>query len=307
MLPAVVWQGFYNVAVTGDPLVMPYKVHDAAYAACPTFLCQSVGTVPQYRHPELADFHVGWERLRFLQKHAFYGLNGSLFTRLMNFLEFFVGGVFVLPLVALWRNCRDRWLWLAAAVCGLVFLALTQTVDLTAHYAAPVTALVFVQIAAGMRVLSSWRWKNLPAGRWLAAAVVAVCVFEFAMPLSRVWQTGFYSNFGNARQQIMQKLESDGQRHLVFVRYSADHDCHREWVYNRADIDAATVVWAREISPIEDHRLRDYYANRKAWVVIADAKPPRLLALDDAALAAYRRRPNPYRLEEASRVTPVVR
>ena len=89
--------------------------------------------------------------------------------------------------------------------------------------------------------------------------------------------------------------------------YSPDHDCHCEWVYNRANIDAARVVWAREISPVEDQRLREYYPNRKSWVVIADATPPRLLAVDNAALAAYPRRPNPYRLEEASRGTQAVR
>ena len=86
------------------------------------------------------------------------------------------------------------------------------------------------------------------------------------------------------------------------MRYSPDHDCHTEWVYNQADIDSSTVVWAREISPAEDRRLRKYYADRKAWVVIADEWPPRLLPYDDAALAAYPRRPNSY-LSQASKAS----
>ena len=147
-----------------------------------------------------------------------------------------------------------------------------------------------------MRRLRGWRWKGFRTGRWLSAAVVAVCVLEYVVPLGRTWYLG---ECPSARQQVMRRLESDGRRHLVFVRYAPDHDCHQEWVYNRADIDGSTVVWAREISPAEDRRLREYYADRKAWVMIADAKPPRLLPYGDVALAAYPRRPNPHPTQDS--------
>jgi hypothetical protein len=62
------------------------------------------------------------------------------------------------------------------------------------------------------------------------------------------------------------------------VHYGADHDIHREWVYNRADIDRAKVVWAREMSPAEDRELKSYFRDRKIWVVDADAAEPRLTA-----------------------------
>jgi hypothetical protein len=303
LVPAAAWLASYHTAVTGNPLVMPYRVYDAAYESCPTFLWQSPGPVLSYRHAEIADFFVGWERPRFLRRQAFFGVNPALATRFRVFFEFFIGIVFALPLVALWRNCRDRWLWLAAATCGLVFLALTQTFWLQAHYAAPVTALVLVQVTAGMRRLRGWRWKGRPAGRWLSAAVVAICVLEYAVPLGRTWSLG---DRPGARQQVLRRLESDGERHLIFVRYGPDHDWRKEWVYNRADIDGSTVVWAREISPDDDRQLRKYYADRKAWVVIADEQPPRLLPYDDESVAAYPRRRNPYLLE-ASNATAVVR
>ncbi len=303
LAPAVVWLASYHAAVTGDPLVMPVNVHDVAYNARPTFLWQKVEAAPQYRHPEMADYYVGWERPRFLRRQAFFGVNPALATRVRVFFQFFIGASFTLPLLALWRNCRDRWFWLAAATCVLVFLALTQAICLQAHYAAPVTALVLVQVAAGMRILRGWRWKGRRAGRWLSAAIVVVCVLEYAVPLGSTWYAG---DCPGARQQVARRLESDGQRHLVFVRYAPDHTCFQEWVYNRADINGSAVVWAREISPDEDRRLRQYYADRKAWVVIADASPPRLLPYDDASLAAYPRRPNPY-LMEASNAAAILR
>ncbi len=49
-----------------------------------------------------------------------------------------------------------------------------------------------------------------------------------------------------------------------------------EWVYNRADIDAAKVVWARDMSPAENRELLDYFRDRRAWLVEADAAPPKV-------------------------------
>ena len=49
-----------------------------------------------------------------------------------------------------------------------------------------------------------------------------------------------------------------------------------EWVYNKADIDGAQVVWAREMDPDHNRKLLDYFKDRHIWLLEPDAEPPML-------------------------------
>ncbi|MGH7411977.1 MAG: hypothetical protein ACREJ6_13080, partial [Candidatus Methylomirabilis sp.] len=55
------------------------------------------------------------------------------------------------------------------------------------------------------------------------------------------------------------------------------HDPHKEWVYNRANIDKAKVVWAREMDPARNRELLTYFNDRRAWLLDADTEPPGLI------------------------------
>ena len=113
---------------------------------------------------------------------------------------------------------------------------------------APVAALMLVQAVAGLDRLRAWQWRGRRAGHWLAGATIAICLLGYAVPLCRTLARGDRTS---PRDQILDRLEAEGGRHLIFVRVCPNHDCHQEWVYNRADIDRASVVWAREISPAD--------------------------------------------------------
>jgi len=59
------------------------------------------------------------------------------------------------------------------------------------------------------------------------------------------------------------------------VRYGPNH-VYQEWVYNRADIDAAPIVWARDLGGDQNETLRRYYPDRTVWLLQPDVRPPLL-------------------------------
>jgi len=60
------------------------------------------------------------------------------------------------------------------------------------------------------------------------------------------------------------------------LRYAREHNPNDEWVYNRADIDASRIVWAREMGPEQDRVFIKYFHNRKVWLLEPDQSPPKL-------------------------------
>src|SRR5205823_12219881 len=79
------------------------------------------------------------------------------------------------------------------------------------------------------------------------------------------------------RIAIENRLAGTAGRQLVFIRYSPRHTGH-EWIRNAADIDSARVVWALDLGPEEDEKLRRYYPDRNVWLLEPDFRPPRLSA-----------------------------
>jgi hypothetical protein len=60
------------------------------------------------------------------------------------------------------------------------------------------------------------------------------------------------------------------------VRYTPEHNPHQEWVYNSADIDGSSIVWARDMGEAANADLIHYYRNRKIWLLEPDMVPVRL-------------------------------
>jgi hypothetical protein len=272
LLPAAAWMGYYNQRVTGDPLLTPYQLHDATYAATPLFYWQAdIDPLPEYRHRIIRDFWVGWERPRYLWRREYLGFNATLVTKIYKFARFYIGPVLLIPILLMfWRGRRAGMLFPGLAAIA-VLLALTQANNLHTHYVAPVAGAMTLLAVQGLRILRLWKPSGRPAGAVIAASILAVSGLYLLVPLTRALAGP--AREATPRTKIVEQLERQGGQHLVLVRYPPGHSSHEDWVYNRADIDQAKIVWASDMDPESNRRLARYFSGRRFWrLLLPEAK-----------------------------------
>jgi len=174
-------------------------------------------------------------------------------------------------------------------IIGGVFLAgLSVNTWFYAHYAAPITGLIYAIVLQGLRHLRVWRWRGNATGLLLTRSVPMVCLgmvlvrvcaqpLSFYMPAD--WpMTWYYTRPGNTeRARIAERLKQEPGRQLAIVRYARGHNFFEEWVYNEASIDGAAVVWARELDDASNRELIRYFHDRRVWLVQADSNPATVL------------------------------
>jgi hypothetical protein len=279
--------GYYLWRVTGSPLRMPYQIERQTYAVAPYFVWQDIRPEPAYDHAEMRTMFVHEEMLGLKTYRSFIGVP----LRLYLAWGFFLGPVLTLPLFMLALSSPHNLRFgtinrstLALLFILTIFIAGTLLVNFySPHYSAPATSLTMVLLLVALRQLKDWGNR----GRFLARAVPIICVLSFTLrtaanplhiPLSEFYEFNWYQknypSFG--REEIERQLLHSPGKHLVFVHYNADHEPFAEWVYNKADLNTATIVWAREIARTSDKQLIDAFPGRHTWTLDADANPPQL-------------------------------
>jgi hypothetical protein len=293
--------GYYYWRTTGSPWDTPYLVNARTYGLL-YFPWQSLKHVPLYHHPQLREWYVGKAALEH-PKSVVDWVGGEISVPLTMWF-FFLGPALTLPLLAAWARLPYgvAWRHLSAntrvllLVCGSVLAgSMLPIVRYLPHYAAPITCVILALVLVAMRRLRSQSWRGRPAGRFLTRAVPMVCLLmlvvrmgakPLGLPEPRRWLAGgspfaTWCSLGPVnleRAAVLAQLERTPGSHLAIVRYGPHHpiDMH-EWVYNEADINAAKVIWARDMAPAENKELIDYFHDRHVWLVDADATPPRVV------------------------------
>jgi hypothetical protein len=277
--------GYYNLRVTGDPLRMPYLVHESTYAMAPFFLWQNPRPEPIYRHEIIRNHHAR-ALSHYMEQQSIGGLVKASVQKVKELWNFYQGSyqprlVLTLPLFILPLVLRDRWPRFALLTCGVLLAALAMETWVAPHYAAPVIGLVFALVIQAMRHLRMWRWRGRPTGRFMVWTICVLAVTSFIIAFGQQIQKKS-SGWGTERARILAQLKEDGRRHLVIVRYGTldipfDRG-YREWVYNEADIDGAKVVWARDMGTTHNRKLLEYFKDRNVWLVEVDQydSPPKL-------------------------------
>jgi hypothetical protein len=275
---------YYYWRVTGSPFRMPYQLDRDQYAPARIFLWEHPNPVPVYHNQQMRDFYVGWELAKFMEAKTPLGLAKNTIGKAGAFWMFFLGPALTLPLLFLPRILKDRRMRPLMIIGGVYLAGLSVNTWFYAHYAAPITGLVYAVVLQGLRHLRVWRRRTHPAGLLLARSVSVVCLgmvlvrvclqpLSFYMPPD--WpMTWYYTRPGNTeRARIAERLRQESGRQLAIVRYAPGHNFFEEWVYNRASIDGADVVWARELDDASNRALIRYFHDRRVWLVQPDANP----------------------------------
>lgn len=276
LIPATAMMLAYNESITGNLLQMPFQLHEATYSATPLFLWQDPPVVPPYRVEVMRRFYVERVLSDFVRQQSVAGFVHVKGTELLRIWLQSIGlsltpALLLLPLVV--RTQKFAW------AAGLLLVSLTASLMVTwlkPHYLAPVVPLLLLLLLQGFRHLHALPVFRGTVGRKLVPVLLVTYCLTFAARFA-IFVAAPLQTWGHTRAAIVAELHDSPGNDLVVVRYASDHDPHQEWVYNAADIDAAPIVWARELSPSENLALLEYFGNRTQWLLLADENPPRLL------------------------------
>lgn len=262
--------GYHNYRVTGDALTLPYQLCQQQYGVPVGLIWQHEVPKPKFTFKDVGEMYEAQRKKRLIWSDwDAFRKEYSERAQLLWFI--YISPSLTIPLIGFFVF-RPK---IGFPVIGFLVPALLATnfyPFLNAHYLAGYTPLVIALLVFGLKAL--WesprlRWQSLALASVLCLGIATVAKLSFLFRL----EPDFWRPHGDP-WSVAEDLQKGGGKHLVLVRYAANHDFRYEWVYNRADIDTADVVWAREVSPEKDRDFLRYYRDRQIWVLNADDWPP---------------------------------
>jgi hypothetical protein len=291
LIAAGSWLALYDYRAFGSPTTLPYTIDRNTYAITPYFIWQHQRSTPAYRHAVMRQFYTDTEYAFFKQLHSWKGFIPQTLIKIQFSAQFYISFALLPVVIMLRRAFLDKRTRFLSITIGVMVAGLLIEIYLLPHYVAPFTAAFYALGLQAMRHLRVWKPEGKPSGLALARMMIAVCVMMagvriFARPLHIAppelpvnnWNCTWYGpeHYGVERETIESRLEHLPGGQLAIVRYGEGHSTLNEWVYNAPDIDGSKVVWAREMDPMDNRELIDYYAGRKVWLVEPDTIPARV-------------------------------
>jgi hypothetical protein len=276
LIPVAAFMLYFNARVTGSPWELPYQVHERQYAVANNFAWSHDSPEPVYNHAVMRAF---WTKINVDQaKQMRANLLSAYLIKLASMYGFFFCFYPLFIPALIWPyplQTDEERLGVLLLAGGL--LALFPVVGFQYHYAAAILPLVYLRFLQSVDRLRNWRPGSKPIGVALAVVLIALIPIQFGRDVRKLFADGEYAPpMALPYHNVVRQLDDLPGRHLVLVRYAPNHNAYQEWVYNRADIDAARIVWAREMSPPEDAPLIQYFHGRSVWLLEPDQWPPKL-------------------------------
>jgi hypothetical protein len=265
------WLGYDNYRITGHPLRLPYREYYEQYETVPPFSIVPISTTPRtFRH-----FDLGSRNRGTYERAASWHLFIERPLDWLTMLRYYYGNLIWLLAVivfmpALCRSKRTRFTLILTAIIGVASLI---EVWWYPHYGAPFLAALLILVVQSMRYLRQWKHHGQEAGRFLVSAIpVAVFMVMVTSEAEAIAKHRTTDQTQAANAQIAQKenieqelLKKQPGQHVIFVSYAGLPSPHEEWIYNRATIDTAPVIWALDLGQTENEKLRRYYKGRSFW------------------------------------------
>ena len=279
LLVASLATGYYYYRVTGNPFRMTYQLDAETYAAAPFFLWQTPRPQSVHNDDVIRDFYRS-ELAAFEANRTFAGYRRHAAEEFISWWGFYLGPLLTVPLLALpYVLCQSK-MRLPLLICAAMVPALALETWTIPHYFSPATCALYLVLVQSIRHLWHWSPAHRPLGRALVRAIPALACAMILLrltaaavhvPIEHAWPRGNLD-----RAMIVRQLQRFPREQLVFVDYGPRHNFDVEWVYNDADIDAAKVVWARDLGRDKNQELLSYFKDRRAWRVNGDDSPPQL-------------------------------
>src|ERR1019366_7437056 len=232
---------YYFWRVTGSPFRMPHQVYSDTYEPTTFFVWQSFRQSPPFHHKLMLDYAKILD-LKAIATHSFGGFFFSTMGKLNLLWVFYLGPLLLVPFFMAAVAAPTNFSWKQFAP-GTRFLLIVTIVSLTglgfevyyaAHYAAPLTCVIFALVLIALRYVRLWRWRERPTGLAISRAVpviallllvVRVAASPLHLPLPSSFPPTWCSRHDQEldRAHILSQLEGSPGRHLVIVRYSPAH------------------------------------------------------------------------------------
>jgi hypothetical protein len=84
------------------------------------------------------------------------------------------------------------------------------------------------------------------------------------------------------RARLERELEQRPGKQLVIVHHPYHDVPSIDWIYNKADLASAKVIWARDMGYLKNRELLAYYPDRQVWFV--DRSQAELIPYEQAML-----------------------
>lgn len=266
-----------NQRVTGQWTTLPYQLSQYQYGV-PAALTFQPDPTP---HRELTP----QQQMDYKMQLSFRGAGreslGSFLRRLeyrVRYYRFYFLVPLYIALAAFLAGIRTyRYAWVVLTVL-LFALGTNFFPAFQLHYIAAAVCLFLLMSVVGLQQLRVAPYLAglcvVHFGFWYGVHVADGSGAAAALRPFETWDA--INHDGPERRTLVNnELAQSLGRQLVFVRYWPGHIFQDEWVYNDADIDRAAIVWARDLGS-ENEKLRQYYPDRRAWLLEPDARPPKL-------------------------------